>query len=192
MLNIVNLLIDTIGGLIVGLFVARFIFQLFRVYQRDPIVQAVAQFTNPIVLPLRKFVPGLMGTDLASLVAAVGVSLLITEILALLIIGSFINPLSALIAVLLGILNMLLTAVFIVFIIIAIASFIAPQSNSPALYLLRQLAEPILSPIRRILPPLGGLDLSMIPALILVQILKYFVLSSFSKLGISPLLVVGV
>lgn len=192
MLNILNLLIDTVGGLIVGAFVARFIFQLFRVYHRDTIVQAINQLTNPIVMPLRKIIPGIMGTDLASLVAAIGISFIISEAVSLIVTGGFINPVVALIAAVLGIVSMLLTAVLIIFIIIAIASFIAPQSQSPVLYLLRQLSEPILQPIRRLIPPLGGLDLSMIPALILVQILKYFVLSSFAGLGISPLLVVGI
>ena len=192
MLNILGLLIDTVGGLLVGVFLARFIFQLFRVYHRDPIVQAVMQFTDPIVRPLRRFIPGLLGTDLASLFAAIAASFLISELCALLFAGGFINPLKLLLAVLLGVISMLITAVFFVFIIIAIASFIAPQSQSPILYLLRQISEPLLQPIRRVLPNFGGLDLSMIPAIILLQILKHFVLQGYYQLGIPPLWVVGV
>lgn len=191
MLSILNLIIDTVGGIIVGVFLARFLFQILRINYRDPIVSAVMQITNPLVLPLRKVTPGLFGLDLASFLAALLISFSVSEILIFFTTGHFLNPLIVILAALLGMASIIISAIIVIFIIVAIASFIAPHSRNPALDLMRSVIEPILSPIRRVIPPIGGLDLSMIPALILLQIIKFIVLSGVTKLGVNPFFIIG-
>ena len=66
---------------------------------------------------------------------------------------------------------------WIAILIRALMSWVMPQEGSGFSRVLRDITEPILAPIRRVMPPLGGIDLSPLLAIILIQLIVYLVAS---------------
>jgi len=164
-------LADALFGFFTVLFLLRFYMQLLRVSFSGPLGQFVASLTSWAVLPLRRVIPGLFGLDLASLLCAALVQLgLVSIALAL----SPIRPLGegelALLlawSTLLGLLRLSIHILIGALILQAVLSWVSPYSPlaGPA----NQFTRPFLSPIRRILPPIGGIDLSPLVAIVLAQ-----------------------
>lgn len=167
MLSILQLIVDTIATLLGGVLLLRFWMQAIRV--RPP--QSVAHFTYTVtdwmVRPLRRLVPGVGGYDWASLIGAFLVVLLASAVL--LIAGM---PFEFVLkAALHRFLTWILYGFMALLVIEAIFSWVNPQA--PLAPLVSALNDPLLRPLRRVVPPLGGLDLSMLVALILLQIAKF-------------------
>lgn len=140
----------------------------------NPISQSVIKISNPICQPFRKILPSSRRYDWGSLLAFVSLALL-RWLIDYLLMGSVNRQLVGIDFILRNtfylILNVSLMAVFFMLIIQAIASWIAGSHNNPAIKLISQLTEPLLSPIRRIFPPSGGLDFSPMIAMVLVWLL---------------------
>ena len=186
-------LIETIGTLYLGIVVLRFLLQLVKADFYNPISQFIAKATNPLLLPLRRVIPGIMGIDLASLILALLIQLLASEILALLMgFGLIGNALLLLVWGLIGLLSLTVTLYFWGLIVMIIASFIAPHSYHPALLLLRQLVEPVMAPFRRLLPPMGGLDFSPILAFVALNIISIVLNNLAGGVGLNPRVVLGI
>jgi len=164
-------ILDTLLTLLVVAFLLRLLMPVVRADFRNPIGQAVLQFTNPVVMPLRKLLPPAGRMDVASAVALLLVQLAKTATLWLVAGGGL-----ALGPVLLGGLRDLASTVlqfyFVAVLIYALLSWVAPGGYSPGGQLLARLCEPLLSPLRRIVPPIGGLDLSALFVLIGLQALQ--------------------
>ena len=154
---------------------ARFLLQLMRADFYNPFSQACVKITNPFLKPLRLVVPGLWGIDFASIVLIFIVQLVHAEILGLLASGTLINIASVLVFSLFGTLNYITWVIFICAIIMIIASFVAPFSSHPILMLTRQFLQPLLNPFQRILPPMGGLDFSVMFLLIFNSALQMLI-----------------
>ena len=73
-----------------------------------------------------------------------------------------------------------------------ILSWIAPGSNHPAIYLLYQITEPVMAPFRKLLPPMGGLDLSPILVFILINVIQIALRHTAASVGLHPALVIGI
>lgn len=144
------------------LFVARFLLQACRVDFYNPLAQGFIKATDPVLQPLRKFLPGYRNLDVASLLAAILADVIMIFAIGALadqMMGTFLQILvSAIIAVALLIVRIFWWSILIVI----VASFVAQGSYHPALNLLQQITEPILAPARRLLPAMGGLDFSPI------------------------------
>ena len=148
--------------------VFRFLFQLARVNPNIPIVKSVVQFTNIVLSPLRASLPSGGTLDIPSLV---GAWLTMAAYQALLIFNQVsTGAVDTLIySAWHGLIQLLYFTIWIFMIAIVagvVISWVAPQSNSPNVLLVRQLANPLLRPIQQLLPSLGGLDFS--PALVLL------------------------
>lgn len=186
-------LLQTLGGLYLMVVLLRLLLQIARADFYNPISQFVVKATNPLLLPLRKLIPGLLGVDLASIVLALLVAMALGQLVLLIAGLGLINPLYLLawsaVAVLAGTANLLFWAL----IIMVIASWVAPGSYNPALLLIRQLLAPVMAPFQRLLPPLGGLDLSPIFVLIALNIVSSFLIPSLARsLGMPARLFLGV
>lgn len=155
------------------LVLTRFILQAVRADFYNPISQFVVRATNPLLVPLRKVIPGWGGIDVASLVLTV--ILIIVKILVILWLSGFggmpgIAPL-----ILVGVRDLasiLINYMFWAILIRVILSWIAPDPTQPFTRIMIQITEPIMAPARRILPPMGGLDLSPILVLLFLQFLQ--------------------
>lgn len=152
-------------------FLMRVILQLVRADFRNPIAQAIVRLTNPLVLPLRRVIPPVGKVDVASIVALVVVELVSAAILMSL--EGFGPSSAALLArfALFDLVQKLLQFYLVAILVYALLSWIAPGTYSPAGALLASICEPLLAPVRRIIPPIGGLDLSALFVLIGLQAL---------------------
>jgi YggT family protein len=163
-------IVDTLLGLALLVVMVRLLLQLTRADFRNPLAQAVVRLTNPLIMPLRRVLPPLGKLDTASVVAVLVVATLKVAVLA-----SFseltlaLTPLMWVRAVLVEIARTLLWTYFYAIVLYALLSLIAPGGYSPLQSVLSALCEPVLRPIRRLLPAIAGIDLSPLWAGILIQ-----------------------
>lgn len=175
------LIVTTLGGLYLLIVLLRFLLQLSRADFYNPLSQFIAKATNPLLLPLRRIVPGFFGLDIACLLLATAVQF-ITVFLGLLMVGTF-NPLVALLWGILGMLSMVMYIYYICIFAVFILSWIAPHTRHPAAILASQLIQPLCAPFQKRLPSLGGFDLSPIFVLLIMQILRILLEDAAAYLG---------
>ena len=171
-------LVQTLGSLYLLVVLLRFILQLVRADFYNPLSQFIVRVTQPLLKPLRKVVPGLGGLDLAALVLALLIQLVLIAIIIMLMGIQLPNIAQLLIWSVIGVTALFLKIFFFALIISVILSWVAPQSNNPAAMLVQQLCEPVLAPIRGILPSMGGLDLSPIFAFIALRLIDMLVIAN--------------
>lgn len=171
-------LVQTLGSLYLLVVLLRFILQLVRADFYNPLSQFIVRATQPLLKPLRKVVPGLGGLDLAALVLALLIQLILVAIIIKLMGYALPNIAQLLIWSVIGVTALFLKIFFFALIISVILSWVAPQSNNPAAMMVQQLCEPVLAPIRGILPSMGGLDLSPIFAFIALRLIDMLVIAN--------------
>ena len=172
LVQIAHLLITFTSSIYITIVMIRFLLQLIHADFYNPLSQFIVKATNPLLLPLRQWIPGFFGIDIASVVLALLLQIATIELLST-ILGHGIVPLLPVIAYsAYQLLELLLNIYLFSFIIIIIVSWIAPNGYNPAVELLSSITEPVLTPIRKILPPMGGVDFSIMLALLLIYILK--------------------
>lgn len=187
------LLINSIGSLVLLVIVLRFLLQLVRADFYNPMSQMIVKFTNPLLIPLRRIIPGFGGLDVASLVLALAAQYLLI-VLVLMIAGFGMNlPFVAMIGwAAVGLGSLLLNIYFWGLLIVIIASWIAPNSYNPALILINQIIDPVMRPIRTKMPDLGGLDLSPMVLMLGIKVIEILVLYPLTTvLGIPSGILLG-
>ena len=162
---------DALLTLVVVAFLLRLLMPVVRADFRNPIGQAVLRFTNPLVMPLRRLLPPAGRVDVASVAALLAVQLAKTAVLWL-IARAQPAPLPLSIAALRDLASTVLQFYFVAVLLYALLSWVAPGGYGPGAQLLGRLCEPLLAPLRRIVPPVGGLDLSALFVLIGLQALQ--------------------
>jgi YggT family protein len=176
-LTIVSLIVDTIASVLGGVLLLRFWMQAIRVRPPAPVAQFTFQLSDWLVRPLRRLVPGVRGYDWASLIGAYLVVLIAS---ALVVTASFYLQGSSLpveqiwttvLAMSVYRLLIWITYGFIALLIVeAVFSWVNP--HAPLAPFIHALNDPLLRPLRRVVPLVGGLDLSLLVALILLQIIQ--------------------
>lgn len=158
--------------LLVTVFLLRVLLPLVRADSRNQLSQAVIRLTNPLVLPLRRILPPVGKFDTASLVALVIVQIAATATLWLLGAYPFVftGPQFAQVVFLNLVTTVLQFYTFALFLYVLL-SWVAPGTYSPAAALLQTLCDPLLRPVRRIIPAIAGLDLSAMFLMIGLQAL---------------------
>ena len=172
-MNATQFLIGTIFDLYLMVVLLRLWLQLARADFYNPFSQFVVKATHPIVGPLRRIIPPLGRLDTATLVLAIAVAMLKLFVLGMLL-GGMLDVMTLLIGGALTVLKEAFSIVFWVLIIRAILSWVS-QGYNPIELVMQQLTEPFLAPIRRVIPPLGGLDLSILIAIIGLQFLQILI-----------------
>ena len=164
-------IVDTLVGIYELALLLRLLLQLVRADFRNPIARAIVRLTNPVIVPLRRVLPPAGRIDTASVVAVVAVS--IAKVLAVVLMTGFGLPpwLFVLRAVVVDLIRLVLQTWFFAILIYALLSLVAPGTRSPAQEMLAALCEPLLSRIRRVIPPIADLDLSPLWAGIAIQAL---------------------
>jgi YggT family protein len=164
-------LIDTLLSLAQLAFLLRLLLQWARADFRNPLLRAIVQLTNPVLVPLRRGLPAAGRLDTASVVIVVAIALL-RVCMGTLLSGLGLPPvlpwfeLAAM-----QVARLVLWTYFFAIFLYATLALIAPGTYSPAQALLGSLCEPVLRPFRRLIPPLANLDLSPLWAGILIQAL---------------------
>lgn len=168
--QITTFLLDVAAGLLGGACLLRLYMQHQRIPFGNPVGRFVFALTDWIVLPLRKVLPGYKRWDFASLVAAYLFELAQFGILALMIgRGGAMVPVLALF----GLVRLLISGAVGLTIVYAILSWV--NADSPMTDVIDRLASPLLRPFRRVIPLVGGFDLSPLALLIVLQVLAIIV-----------------
>ncbi len=162
-------LIKTVFNLFLMVVLLRLWLQTVRADFYNPLSQFVVKATNPILIPLRRLIPSIGALDTASLVLAILVA--VAQVLVFQLLGGHISIHLTLVGALTLLITEAFNLVFWVVIIRAIMSWFS-QGRNPMEHLLSQLTEPLLSPIRRVIPSVGGLDLSVLVLLVGMQFLQ--------------------
>ncbi|WP_284334837.1 YggT family protein [Comamonas sp. NoAH] len=166
--QILQFLLEVACGLVAGASLLRLYMQVQRIPFNNPIGKLVFALSDWLVMPLRKVIPNRSRYDLSSLAAALLVVFVQYVLMWLLrgAVGSFL--LIPLVAVF-GLLRMALTGMMGILIVYAILTWVQP--HSPLVSILHRLSEPVLRPLRKVIPLVGGIDLSALAAIVLIQVL---------------------
>ena len=166
-------IIQLFGQLYAFLVVLRFLLQIAKADYYNPISQAVVKITSAPLAPLQKLVPRPGNIDLSPLLLAFLVHLL-SWFLILMFKGQGVGEnLSAVLVIsFVSVLDTILTIYFYAVIGSVIISWVAPGSYHPGPQLITQLTEPVFNLARKVIPSLGGLDLSPILIFIVIQIAR--------------------
>ena len=170
-MNATYFLISTLFDLYLMVVLLRLWLQLARADFYNPFSQFIVKATHPIVGPMRRVLPAIGSLDTATLVLALLIGILKITVLSLMFGNGVINPVAIAISGVLVVVKEIFSLLFWVLIIRALLSWVS-QGYNPIEMVLQQLTEPFLAPIRKILPPLGGLDLSVLVALIALQFIQ--------------------
>ena len=170
-MNALYFLVDTLLTMYLYVLILRFVMQLVRADFRNPVAHAVMIATNPLVMPLRKVLPPAGKVDTASVFAIVIVAAATVAILALISGFGLLDPVTWVIRT-----SLMLVRAFIMFymgviFIYGVLTWVVPAGYNPIMALLGTIAEPVLRPFRRLIPPIGALDLSMLWALLALGVL---------------------
>lgn len=175
-------LISTVFNLYIFAVLLRFLMQWVRADFYNPVSQFLVKITNPPLRPLRRVIPGLAGIDLASLVLLIALQM-IDLLLINLAVGRVSSTGGLFVTAIAELLSTLITLYFITIIVEVIMSWIAAGTYNPIAYLVHQINAPVMAPARRLIPPIGGIDLSPLVVIIVLQLVKILVVAPLLNFG---------
>jgi len=168
----INYLLKFVFDAMLMILVMRVWLQMVRADFYNPISQFIVKVTNPLVVPARKIIPGWGGIDLATLLIAYLVATLKFVIIPLINGGPLDIPTSMYIGMLFFI-KQIGVLLFMIMLVMALMSWVV-QGYNPTMAIFQQLTEPFLKPIRKVIPAIGGLDLSIIVAFLALNVINIF------------------
>ncbi|MFT4862829.1 MAG: YggT family protein [Pseudohongiellaceae bacterium] len=189
-------IVNALAGIYLLAVLLRFLLQIAKADFYNPVSQAMIKITDPAVKLLRHIIPGYRGIDFSTLVLA-----FIVEALSIcgliLIYGGSIPALAnivtwAFVGVIMFIIKIYYYAIIASIIMSFVMMFSGNTSPHPLLQLVWQLTEPVMSPVRKVIPAMGGMDFSPIFIFIAIQIVQSFLISAFGLTGQHALVIIGV
>jgi YggT family protein len=173
--NPLDFLITTLFSLYIVAVMLRFLLGLARADFYNPISQFLVRITNPLLIPLRKIIPVIGKFDSAAMLLMFVLQLAAVTLI-LLLRGEEISTAVLLVITLVTLFSLLLDVYMFSIIVEVIISWMNPGSYNPVSSLLHSLTSPLLRPIRQVIPPIGGIDLSPLFAIIALQVLRMLIL----------------
>ncbi len=178
-------LIQTLFDLFIYIVLLRFLLQTLHIDHFNPLSQFTLKFTQWIVKPLQKIIPEVKGIDLAIIVLLLCLEMLKIMVLVAIQFSAWPNFFGLLLLSIAGLLGKLLTFYFYAILIRVILSWVTPTHPNAIFFAFHQLTEPVLRPFRRLIPVIGGFDLSPLLALILTQFLSLLIISPLTQFAMS-------
>lgn len=181
--NAASLLVTSLFDLFLFVVLLRVLLQLVRADFYNPLSQFVVKVTTPVLRPFRRVIPSAGGVDVASLVLALITAFLKNALLFVIIYQLTPRPFGIL---LFSLADMIGTITFIYFLAIIgqiILSWVSPAGYNPLAQTISLLTEPLLSRVRRIIPPVAGFDLSPIPVLLGLQLINILVVATLRSMA---------
>lgn len=167
-------LVSTLFDVYLWVVMLRIILQLVRADFYNPISQLIWQLTQPILRPAQKLLPKVRQWDIAAIVLLVLVTLVEIHVVAA-ILGYDIGAAQSLWFALLKLITLALNLYTFALFVQAILSWVGPGVSNPAGSILWSINEPLLRPVRRVIPPMSGLDLSPLVVILLLQFVNLLV-----------------
>jgi len=186
LLNPVIFLVDTLFGLYILVVMLRLLLQIVRADFYNPFSQFLVKATNPPLRPLRRIIPGWGGVDIASLVLLFVLQCVAIVLIALLQGGALesISIAGLLMASIAKLISLLMYIYFFSLIIIALLSWISPGGYNPVTALMSSINEPLLRPVRKILPPAGMLDFSVFVTILGLVVARMLIMPPLYALSV--------
>ena len=178
-------LIQTLFGVYILAVLLRFLLQTVRADFYNPISQFLVKATNPPLKILRRFIPGFGGIDIASLVLVWALQAL-ELLLVLTVTSGTVSLIGPLLWAIPNLVELVINIYLFAILIQVILSWVSPGNYNPASALIYSLTAPILRPAQRILPPMGGLDLSPMLVMIGLVLLKMLLMPPLNALTANP------
>lgn len=184
--NAFTYLVTTLLDMYILAVLLRLLISLGRPDPRNPLIQTLGKLTNPLILPTRRFVPPIGTLDSATLLVLAMLQILASAILInSACMGGNVAFGQIMLFALVRLIDLVLMLYFWLLIAYVVASWVKPgESMRPAMAILAAIIEPALSPLRRFLPAVGGLDLSPIFAFIAIGFLQRLLPSADHVAGI--------
>ncbi|WP_409308007.1 YggT family protein [Pectobacterium sp. B1J-3] len=173
-------LVKTLVDLYVMVLLLRIWMQWSRSDFYNPLSQFVVKITQPIVGPLRRILPSLGPIDSASLLLAFILTTIKFPLMLLIQSGALsLSPMNLVV----GLISLVKSAGYLVFWVVIIRSLMSwiSQGRSPIEYLLHQMTEPFMAPIRRIIPAMGGIDFSAMVVILILYLFNYLGMDLFPE-----------
>ena len=192
-LNAIGFILGILFNLYATVVAVRFVMQIVRADYYNPLAQAVVKLTDPLLIPMRRFIPSIKKYDTASLVLVFAVLFLKIVLFKALALGGvpaigsafIVSDLPLVKIVFLALLDVLhqFFNVFIYALIIqAILSWIPNSGGNPVQSMVAAIGEPVLRPMRNIIPPMGGIDLTVFFTIIGLFAIRIFLIGSLRQL----------
>jgi YggT family protein len=158
----IRYIVDTLLELLTLAFLLRLLFQLVRADFRDPMADAVVRVTNWLILPLRRIVPPIAKVDTATVLSLFAVAAVRTAVQFALAGVGFGDWQLYLRVTVVALVDLTLRVYLFAMLLYWLTSFVTPGGYAPGVRLLSQLCEPILRPVRRVIPRIGQIDFSVL------------------------------
>lgn len=177
-------LIDTVFTFYILLVLARILLQWVRADFYNPLSQMVLNFSNFLVIPLRRVIPAYYNIDWASFVLLFILAVLKQGLLILVQTGIWANTLGLILLGVADVLSLLFYIYLFSMIVIVVVSWLNPTSYSSLVYIVSQLVSPPLNRIRRLMPNMGGFDLSPLVFTIILVLFNILIVQVFAQEGL--------
>ena len=158
----IRYIVDTLLWLLTVAFVLRLLFQWVRADFRDPMADAIVRVTNWLIVPLRRLLPPIGRIDTATVFAVLASAAVRTEAVFVLSGFGLGHPWALLRMTVVGLIGLILRIYLFALLLYWLTGFVSPGGYAPGIRLLAQLCEPILRPVRRVIPPIGQIDFSVL------------------------------
>lgn len=178
----VAFLINSLFGLYILAIMLRTLLAAVRADFYNPVSQFLVKITNPPLLPLRRVIPSIGRIDTSAILLMLALQML-ALLLILLLRGGGVPPGVLVIGSIAELVNLLFNIYIFSIIILAILSWVSPGSYNPVAGLLYSLTEPVMRPFRSLLPPVSGLDLSPLLALLALYVARMLVMPLLQHLA---------
>lgn len=179
-----SLIVKVAFDLFITVVLLRIMLQLVQANFFNPICQFLVKITNPVLTPLRRVIPNWGRLDLSALLV-----LFLLQVLAIYVLlairGMSWAPGGAFVVAIAELIDRVLLVWIVAIVVRVLLSWFAPGAPSPVTPLLYQLTEPVMGPVQRVMPPLGGIDLSPLIVLLLLQVARIVVVMPIADLGSS-------
>ncbi len=180
-------IIEALASLYILVLLLRIWLPWLRADFRNPLAQGILRLTSPLVVPLRRIIPSFGRLDTATLLVAFAIQYAAVFLILLLYVAFEIMSMPTIGAIALtSIVKLIMLSVNLfafAILIRVVLSWVAPGMHNPATAIVATLSEPVLRPLRRVIPPMGGFDLSPMLAIIGLFALN-IVIRGYSPLGL--------
>ncbi|HKE46844.1 MAG TPA: YggT family protein [Rhodanobacteraceae bacterium] len=182
--NAGQIVIQFVFGALIALIVLRVLLQWVRANFYNPICQFLYKATNPVLMPLRKVIPAWRNVDVAGIVLA-WLATVLKLVLLYATLGTTLGLAGLAVLALADLVDFVLLLYIVLILVRVVLSFVGTDSYHPIVPLVIQLTEPVMKPIRRLLPDVGGIDFSPMVVLLAITLARVLVAKPLLDFGLT-------
>jgi YggT family protein len=183
--NAAIFLIQSFFDLYIFILLLRVVLQWVNTDSHNPLFILIARLTNPPLRPICRMIPSLHGIDFAAIILLLGLEMLKIAFLVWLQVNTTPHFIGLIVLAFAELLNQLINIFFYAVIALTILSWISPLAHGPLVEILVRVSEPLIKPIRGILPSISGLDFSPLILIVGLKLLTILLVQPLAQIGAS-------